>query len=244
MTSDNQLVQCLRGDRIEILELPPASEELLPGVKWGRYDVFFTPAFWRARLWIDGEHSPLLNYSLGRTLTEEVAACLLGGYGMPAELGLAAYARLRSSGLLSNAASQSDLEQALREPFYLNGRKTRYRYPAQKSRFLYGALQKLCSECPPVACPYTLRNWLVAIPGIGMKTASWVIRNFLHSSSVAILDIHIIRAGIYMGLFPRKADPQKHYLALEKRLVSFASALDEDLARLDSVIWCYMRKLT
>ncbi|WP_198137890.1 hypothetical protein [Verminephrobacter eiseniae] len=37
-------------------------------------------------------------YKLGRTLAQEVAACLLGGHGIPAPVGLAAYKRLHERG--------------------------------------------------------------------------------------------------------------------------------------------------
>ena len=54
-------------------------------------------------------------YRLGRTLAEEFAACLLGGHGIPAPVGIAAYERLRERGILCGAgASEQQLEALLR----------------------------------------------------------------------------------------------------------------------------------
>ena len=47
--------------------------------------------------------------------------------------------------------------------------------------------------------PVALRDWLLAIPGIGPKTASWIVRNRTGSSAVAIIDVHILRAGTSAG---------------------------------------------
>jgi hypothetical protein len=96
-----QRVLDLDGDALRELLLPAADVALMPNVVWGRFDEFFTPAFWAARVWQaepDGCFEPT---RLGSALQEELAACLLGGYGIPAEVGLAAYERVRATGLLA-----------------------------------------------------------------------------------------------------------------------------------------------
>ena len=78
------------GD-LQHLELPDSEEMVLPGIRWGAFDELLTPAFWRGQAW---QHEKLGTYErlrLGRNLAEEVAACLLGGFGMKAEIGLAAF---------------------------------------------------------------------------------------------------------------------------------------------------------
>jgi thermostable 8-oxoguanine DNA glycosylase len=84
---------------------------------------------------------------------------------------------------------------------------------------------------------------LLTFPGIGPKTASWITRNSLHSDDVAILDIHIIRAGLLMGLFSPKHSVQRDYFDMEARLVAFAHSAGVSLSRFDSIIWCYMRQM-
>jgi len=238
-----QIVTTWRNGDIDRLELPEPGVEILPGVRWGKFDDFFTPAFWISRSWIDGETSPHLEYTLGRSLREEIAACLLGGYGMPAEVGMAAFHRIRDCGLLDGTKSMAEIEKALTEPLTIGDRKVRYRYPHTKSRFLAEAMTKFNSEPAPIHSPLELRKWLLTFSGIGPKTASWITRNALHSDEVAILDIHIIRAGLLMGLFSPTHSVQRDYFEMEARLVAFARAAGVSLSRFDSIIWCYMRQM-
>lgn len=59
--------------------------EIVPGVPLGSPDEVFGPAFWgeMARVAERGDYGDI---RLGTNLAEEVAACLLGGFGMPAEM--------------------------------------------------------------------------------------------------------------------------------------------------------------
>jgi len=243
LSSRQQTVIALRGSRVERLHLPSADTEIVFGVRWGRFEDFFTPAFWKSRSWIDGESSQLENYLIGRDLREEIAACLLGGFGMPAEIGLAAFHRLRDDCLLNGHSSQVQIEYALMQPLVVNGRTVRYRYPHTKARFLSVAMKRLNTETPPLHSSLELRDWLMTFSGIGPKTASWITRNFLHSDDVAILDIHIIRAGLLMGLFPPDHSITKDYFQMEQRLVAFSRSINVKLSKFDSMIWCYMRCL-
>src|SRR6267154_4970876 len=128
-SGNQQTVTTWRDGGFQQLDLPASKVEILPGVCWGNFEEFFTPAFWVSRLWIDGDGSPLADYAIGRSLREEIAACLLGGFGMQAEVGLAAFERLRARGLLDGIASVSCIEAALREPLTVGLRRVRYRYP-------------------------------------------------------------------------------------------------------------------
>src|SRR6185436_19848337 len=83
-------------------------------------------------------------------------------------------------------------------------------------------------------------NWLLDIPGVGYKTASWIARNWLNSDDVAILDIHIQRAGRLVGLFPDELTVQKHYLKLEALFLEFSRTLGVKASELDAVIWMEM----
>jgi N-glycosylase/DNA lyase len=244
MTStQQQTVTAWRNGGVEQLGLPAPSAEIVPGVCWGRFEDFFTPAFWVARSWIDGENSRLTDYTIGRSLREEVAACLLGGHGMAAELGVAAFDRLRERGLLDGERDAEEIETALCEPLTIQGRQLKYRYPRTKARFVAEAMRKLRVEQPPRESAVALRNWLLSFPGIGPKTASWITRNHLHSDEVAILDVHIVRAGVLMGLFTPTQTVEKNYFDMETRLVEFARMVGVSLAKFDSMVWWYMREL-
>jgi thermostable 8-oxoguanine DNA glycosylase len=88
-----------------------------------------------------------------------------------------------------------------------------------------------------------LREALVRMPGIGRKTASWIVRNRRNSSAVAVLDVHVLRAGRLLGLFRQNETPERHYLSLEERFVDLASELEVPAWLLDAVIWQHMRLL-
>jgi thermostable 8-oxoguanine DNA glycosylase len=83
----------------------------------------------------------------------------------------------------------------------------------------------------------------MTIRGIGPKTASWITRNWLGCDQVAILDIHIIRAGLLIGLFKVDQKVERDYEAMEARFLAFAKALDVRPSLLDAVMWRSMRKL-
>jgi thermostable 8-oxoguanine DNA glycosylase len=224
------------------LEFPEAHEYLLPGIVWGRFDELLTPAYWRGQAW---QHAVLGTYSslrLGSTLAEEVAACLLGGFGMRAEIGLRAYARLRERDLLSGRTSPEVLEGSLAEPFMSRSGPRRYRFPRQKARYLAGCLDQLAVFEEP-SDDVQLRANLARLPGIGLKTASWIVRNRRESNAVAVIDVHILRAGRHLGLFAHADDPQRDYLRLEQRFLSFSRALDVSASMLDGLMWDYMRRL-
>ena len=231
------------GDVVDRLTLPEPEALLMPRIRWGSFDELLTPAYWKGQAW---QHQLLGTYDchrLGGSLVEELAACLLGGYGMPAELGLAAYRRVRDIGLLVRSPTAAELEVALSRPFVLPGGNVRhYRFPRQKSRYLATSLQIVQSlEVPE--CDVELREALVRLPGVGRKTASWIVRNHRGSNAVAIIDVHILRAARHIGLFPPSWSPQKHYTQLESAFVDFANALDVPTSVLDALIWDYMRRL-
>lgn len=231
-----------QGEAQFSFELPPPAAEVLPGIFWGCASELFTPAFWKYQSKTSRAYSSPDSFRLGRTLIEEIAVCLLGGHGLPAELGLAAFYRLRELQLLRPGVDQSELEQALSEPLQLGERTRRYRFPRQKARFLWHALQ-VVEVLPPSMSPRRLRDHLTTVTGIGPKTASWIVRNHFGTDDVAILDVHILRAGAVMGLFSADADPARNYFELEDRFLEFCDAIDEPASRVDALMWDYMRRI-
>lgn len=228
------------------LHLPPPGATLLVGVRWGRFDEAFTPAYWAGQAWIGQLHQNRYGgYRLGETLIEEVAACLLGGHGMPAEVGLAAFEHLRRAGALGPAAaataSADHLTELLMQPLWCGGRTVRYRFPRQKARYLAPLLRALSTAPPPQDDHQAFRRWFLAFSGIGPKTASWITRNWLDSDEVAILDVHVLRAGLLCGLFAPDEHPARDYFGLEERFLAFARAIRVRAAVLDNLIWQQMR---
>jgi len=225
-------------------EIASPTQEIMPGVLWGDPDVLFTPAFWLGQYWMredTGLHSR--PHALGQTLEEEVVACLLGGYGIPAEVGLAAFVRLKSRGLISHEGTKSDLIlRSLAEPLTVSGRPVNYRFSSQKARYVVAALRVLHERPAPLNSALSLRQYLLGLPGVGFKIASWVVRNWLGSSEVAILDIHLVRAGRLMNLFSASDDVARNYLNMEERFLKLADAMQARAADLDALIWFEMRR--
>lgn len=237
-----QVVELAKNDRWHTTTLPAPRQELMPGVRWGRVAELYTPAYWAAQAWMCVIEQRSLKYTLGTTLGEEVTACILGGHGMPAEVGLAAYDRLRTRGLIAPGIQRELIESALKEPLNVCGRVVKYRFASQKARYLSIALGRLHSakdlECRSAI---QLRRWLMDLPGVGPKTASWIVRNWLHSDDVAILDTHIVRAGQLMGVFGYDVALPRDYMLLEQRFISFAQAVGVKTSVLDALMWLHMR---
>lgn len=224
------------------LELPPASDLLLPGVPWGRVEGFPTPAYWAYQVMSKRVLGGPPEYKLGSTLAEEVAACLLGGHGIPAAVGIVAFERLRQRGLLSGTPTEEELLTQLEEPLIVHGRAVRYRFAKQKARYLSEALKWVATGDAPLQTGRALRDWLLQLKGIGPKTASWIARNWLRADDVAILDIHILRVGVAIGLFPKNLTVERHYFALEELFLTFSQRMGVRASELDAVIWFEMAR--
>jgi thermostable 8-oxoguanine DNA glycosylase len=160
---------------------------------------------------------------------------------MPAEVGQAAFYAVRNAGLLLKPASNTDYAQILSKPLCVNGRPTRYRFWRQRSNYLASALKKLSELNLDSKCHVKFRDQLTQLDGIGLKTASWITRNWLDSDRVAVLDVHILRAGHIVGLYEPNATPSKQYHELEDRFIEFANAISVRTSRLDALIWRQMK---
>lgn len=118
----------------------------------------------------------------------------------------------------------------------------RYRFPRQRAAYLAVALARLQAQPPPPSAR-ALRGWLLELPGIGPKTASWIVRNHLGSNEVAIIDIHVLRAGIDALVFDRSWTPARHYGRLEAFFLAWARHGGVSAADLNAVIWAERSQL-
>lgn len=223
------------------LEFPEPNCEVIPGVKWGTIETFLSPAYWAFQVYSQRLTGSKINYKLGTTLKEEVAACLLGGHGIPAQVGIAAYNHLKNQGVFSEIkSSEQEIYNLLSELIDLDGKRIKYRFAKQKAKYLANAMDKLSQDTPSFKSGQDLRNWLLNVSGIGFKTASWVARNWLDADDVAILDIHILRAGILGGFLSKNLSVERNYLELEEEFLSFSRGLGIKASELDAVIWSEM----
>lgn len=238
-----QRVICGFDGNYRFLDLPDADDWVMPGVRWGAFEHALTPAFWVSQAWQEGV--PEEGFRLGTSLRDEVVTCLLGGHGAPAEVGLAASNRVIGA-LADDPNGLHDRQWAealLTEPLAVAGRLVRYRFASQRAKYLAGTLAGLADIDEETLDDVALRDALCSLPGIGPKTASWIVRNRRASDQVAILDVHIVRACVHMGVFPENADPARHYLALERRFLEFCELAQARASLLDAVMWATMRQL-
>lgn len=215
----------------------------LPRIDWGRPDVLFTAAYWSVQVEHWGRNPLPGAHRLGSSLLEEAAACLLGGHGIPAEVALAAFRRLRDRDLLrTHSVDTEAVLHALVTPLDVGrGRAVRYRFARTKCHYLCAMLRDWAHP-PRHLHGRALRDWLLRFQGIGLKTASWIVRNWCDSDDVAILDIHIYRAGILAGFFEPDDRIDRDYRTLEIQFVNFAHALGARPSVLDAIIWAQMKR--
>lgn len=238
-----QQVIALADSRPVFLDLPDPEAEVVPAVKWGKFEESLTPAFWAAQAWMDPAHQDG-DFALGRTLAEELVACLLGGHGAPAEVGLAAFRRvIEHLERHGPALSLEDATLLLSRPLEVGGRMIRYRFAGQRARYLSGSLAMLAEIDERAFDDMALRDRLCGLPGIGPKTASWIVRNRRGSDRVAILDVHIMRACTMMGVFDPGSNPARGYRDLERRFLDFCLSLGVRASIMDAVMWRTMRSL-
>ncbi len=225
------------------VQLPPPEAELLPGIHFGNPCALFTPAYWYAQYLMRGSANTRSGaHRIGQTFAEELTACILGGYGIPAEVGLAAFCRLRDESLISELCTDEQLlERRLQEPLWVKGRSVKYRFWRKKAMYLSAAYSAIRTQEIPINDALKLRTKLMTLPGVGLKTASWIVRNWLGSDQVAILDIHVVRAGLLMNLFSPEDDVSKDYPRMEAKFISFSQALGVPTSDLDALIWGMMR---
>ena len=219
----------------EIVRLSVSGEVIQ--FRWGEPHELGTAAYWVEQT---RSRQPSPDHRLGCSLAEETVACLLGGFGLPAEVGLAAFDRLRLAGLLSTTKppSASQVQAVLEEPLQLasRARPVRYRFPRQRALRVSAALHFLSENAAPQDSR-DLRNWLLAVPGVGPKTASWITRNWAGVEDVAIIDVHIRRAGLAAGFFhPRWKLPHR-YSTFEAAFAEVARLGGVSCAELDARIW-------
>jgi N-glycosylase/DNA lyase len=209
-------------------------------VPWGAPHELGTASYWISST---RELEEPAHFRLSDSLAEEVAACILGGYGMAAEVGLAAFASLRGAGLLEPDVATADLFAALSEPMDLpdSPRGARYPYPRQRADRLAAAMRYVAdAEIPQDGV--ALRDWLLDCPGVGPKTASWVARNWA-TAAVAIVDVHVQRAGISAGVFDPAWRLPRDYQLFETSFLAFAAAGSVSSALLDTCIWQQLHEL-
>ena len=232
----------MQPNQYNLIAPSQVEEYVLPGIRFGRPDELLSPAYWAMRCeTADPEDIDFVNRH--GSLEEEVGFCLLGGFGVTLEVATAFYERLRDEGVFraEEKFSEPELLELLTTPAIVNGKPHKYRFPNQRAQRIRLAMLDLKRLSLPEDDPVKFRDQIQSIKGVGPKTASWITRNWLDTDDVAILDIHVLRAGWWLGLFDRHCRLPKDYTRLENRFLLFAKNLHVRPSCLDSVMWLDMR---
>lgn len=233
------------GEEVKI-ELPDENNYISKNIKWGRVEAFFTPAFWYSQtIMHEKEKSKILNFNISNgALLEETLACLIGGYGIPSEIGNSKFNQIRPHIYeLFSSPNLEKITQLMKKPILHDNKQISYRFAQQKAKYIYNTLLFFQNFDETIYSDIALRNQLMTIKGIGPKTASWIVRNYRKSDCVAIIDIHLHRAGILAGFFDFKDNINKDYIHMEKKFLEFCSKINLSAAKVDAVIWRIMKTL-
>jgi N-glycosylase/DNA lyase len=183
-------------------------------------------------------------------LRKELIFCLLGGHGVTFELALSAsdvvlrlspFDDSRTPGRL-RAAIQRELCKPQFEPRRADGTLRRYRFPSRKARLIADAVQWVAEEgglrrgLAARTRERDRRSWLCQCPGIGLKTASWLLRNCGWAERLAILDVHLIRALMEANVVVEPRLP-RDYERVEAAYLAWADSLGACPSALDLFLW-------
>jgi len=145
--------------------------------------------------------------------------------------------RLKEYGFYEWSGFPSEMEtKELIKPCRFYNRKAEYLLEAKKifPEILW-RLRMRAEENNWNFANFFIRDWLVKnVKGLGMKTASHLLRN-IGCTNLAIIDTHILK---YFGLKGEKWN----YLDLEKKLKKRAKRYFISLAELDIIIWKHYSK--
>ena len=188
-------------------------------------------------------------------IEDELLFCLLGGYGITEEHGRSAWLTVRRLEPFSEVWRDDDLctrimatlELPQFEPRRADGSLRRYRFPKRKAAIIVEARKWVRSHKPLEECllywddPKDRRRILLGCPGLGLKSASWLLRNLGMGDELAVLDVHLVRALQDANRIADDIRLPRDYYAVEKAFLDWCHELNAPSAAFDLFIWEWQR---
>lgn len=212
---------------------------------------------WRSCADLFSEFASRSLNTFGENLEGEVLFCLLGGHGIPYELAASAAEVVLRLDPFNPCWSEStllgELNSALERPQFgpprSDGQLRRYRFPARKALSIVTARRWLLLQGSQTSLRHRLigrpppqrRELLCQCPGIGPKTASWILRNIGLGQRLAIVDVHVLRALQSTGRVSLDAKLPRDYGAAETAFLQWCRELDAEPAAFDLFVWEWQR---
>jgi thermostable 8-oxoguanine DNA glycosylase len=183
-------------------------------------------------------------------LYDELLFCLLSGHGVPFELALSAARHLAAFSVFSRRRTDSELRDLVLaelsrpqfEPRRKDGNFRRFRYPMRKTGLIVCARPwlldqgRLYDRLRSIPDERARRTFLTACPGVGPKTASWLLRNAGLAHELAVLDVHVLRAMDNQGRLGSLRLP-RDYERIEKAFLAWCRELQASPAAFDLFLW-------
>jgi thermostable 8-oxoguanine DNA glycosylase len=183
-------------------------------------------------------------------LRDELIFCVLGGHAVAYELARSAADVVRAVGLFGYDRDDAELiallEHELNIPQFLprriEGSLRRYRYPRRKAQLLVACrgwvneIGSLREALLSAGGQRASRELLCRCPGIGPKSASWLLRNCGLGEDLAILDVHVLRAMASVGRLDEASLP-RDYDRVEAAFLEWCHDLGASAAAFDLMLW-------
>ena len=151
---------------------------------------------------------------------------------------------------MSNNLFEAILSALMRpqfQPRRKDGSLRRYRFPKQKASLIVKARQWVRGHDPLDEClllmssPEDRRRFLSECPGIGFKSASWLLRNVGLGSELAIIDVHVLQALLDAKRIPSDVRVPRDYEFIEQAFLCWCDELDAPPAAFDLFVWHWQR---
>ena len=188
-------------------------------------------------------------------IEDELLFCLLGGFGITYEHGRSASSIIRELRPFSDDWSDEELFKAILsallcpqfEPRRRDGSFRRYRFPKQRASTIVRARQWVHNFDPlderllQLGNPKERRRFLSECPGVGFKTASWLLRNLGLGGGLAIIDVHVLRALLKAKRISDDVGIPKDYEIAEEAFLAWCDELGAPSAAFDLFVWHWQR---
>jgi len=187
-------------------------------------------------------------------LNRELIFCLLGGFAVPFELARSAsnlvwtlnpFSAHWTEGRLKGRLI-AELSKPQFQPQRSDGGLRRYRFPQRKAELIVGARRwlherdNLLFDLRELASEGERRQLMCDCPGVGPKTASWLLRNLGLAFGLAVLDIHVMRALQTAGRITTERLP-RDYDFVEAQFLGWCQELGASPAAFDLFVWEWQR---
>jgi hypothetical protein len=185
----------------------------------------------------------------------EILFCLLGGFGITYEHNQSAAKAVAELEPFAEGWDDNELFEAIVsmlslarfEPPRRSGELRRYRFPRRKSALIVSARRWLQFHTPlderllVLTSEKDRREFLCRCPGIGPKTASWLLRNLGWAEELAVLDVHVVRALSEAGRIGHDVRLPRDYDFVEEAFVRWCRELSAPPAAFDLFVWEWQR---